>query len=94
VVVNESFVLSITADDDVNSNALDTSKLMKNFIVGRTSVSSQTSMINFKTTRTTKWSTVLIARKAGKFIIPPLTVENQQSQAIAINVLAANDPQA
>jgi len=94
VVVNESFVLIVTADDDVNSNALDTSTLMKNFIVGRTSVSSQTSMINFKTTRTTKWSTVLIARNAGKFTIPPLTVENQQSQAIAINVLAASDPQA
>lgn len=94
VVVNESFVLTITADDDVNTNALDTSALMQNFIVGRTSVSSQTSMINFKTSRTTKWSTVLIARKAGKLTIPPLTVENEQSKAIAITVLSASDPQA
>ncbi|MDC1255957.1 BatD family protein [bacterium] len=94
VVVNESFVLTITADDDVNTNALDTSALMKDFIVGRTSVSSQTSMMNFKTSRTTKWTTVLIARKPGKYLIPAFTIKDEQSQAIAVNVLASSDPKA
>ena len=91
VVVNESFVLTITADDDVNTNALDTSALMQHFIVGRTSVSSQTSMMNFKTSRTTKWTTVLNARKAGQYTIPPFTIENKKSQPIAITVLATSD---
>ena len=94
VVANESFVLTVVADDDVNTNALDTSPLMQNFIVGRTTVSSQTSMINFKTTRTTTWTTVLIARKPGQLIIPPLNVDGQQTQPIELKVLAAGDPNA
>jgi hypothetical protein len=91
-VVNESIVLTVVADDDVNSNALDTSALIQNFIVGRTSVRSQTSMVNFDTTRTTIWSTVLIARKAGIFTIPAFSIENKRTQPITLTVLAANDP--
>ena len=87
VMEKESFILQVVADDDVNTNALNTSPLMKNFIVGRTSVSTQTSMINFKTTRTTKWTTVLIARTAGNFIIPPLTVESLSTSPIKLEVL-------
>jgi hypothetical protein len=91
VIVNESMILTVVADDDVNSNALDTSVLLKNFIVGRTSVSSQTSMINFKTTRTTTWTTVLIPRKQGELIIPVLTINGQSTQPIKVNALAASD---
>jgi hypothetical protein len=94
VVVNESFILKITVDDDVDTNALDTSALLKDFVVGRTSVNSQTSMVNFKTTRTTTWNTLLISKKAGDFTIPPLTIEGIQSQAIQVNVLAEKDPRA
>jgi len=92
VVVNESFVLKIIIDDDVDTNALNTSDLLNDFIVGRTSVSSQTSMMNFKTTRTTTWSTVLIAKAAGDFVIPPLTIAGIKSQAIKVQVLAKDDP--
>lgn len=94
LTIKESIILTVVADDDVNANALDTSALLKNFIVGRTSVSTQTSMVNFKTSRITRWSTVLIARKAGKFIIPALNIENQLTQPIEITVLAANDKNA
>lgn len=94
VVVSESFVLTVTADDDINTNALDTSPLIKDFIVGRTSVSTQTSMVNFKTTRTTKWSTVLIARDSGTITIPALTVNTSVTNPIKLTVLAASDPQA
>jgi hypothetical protein len=94
VVVNESFILKITIDDDVDTNALNTSVLLKDFVVGRTSVSSQTSMVNFKTTRTTTWSTLLISKKAGDFIIPPLSIEGIKSDAIKVKVLAEKDPRA
>ena len=90
VVVNESLVLTVTADDDIDSNALDTSALLSDFMVGRTSVSSQTSMINFKTTRTTTWTTVLIARKPGEFVIPAFDVDGVKSQTIEIKALAAD----
>jgi hypothetical protein len=94
VVVNESFILKITIDDDVDTNALNTSVLLKDFVVGRTSVSSQTSMVNFKTTRTTTWSTLLISKKAGDFIIPPMSIEGVKSEAIKVQVLAEKDPRA
>jgi hypothetical protein len=94
VVVNESFVLKVTAHDDVDNNALDTSALLADFIVGRTSISSQTSMINFKTSRTTTWTTVLIAKNPGNYVIPPLDIEGNKTQEIQLKVLSAADPQA
>ncbi len=90
-MINESILLTVTADDNVNRNALDTSPLLSDFIVGQTSVSSQTSMINFKTSRMTKWKIVLIARSAGQFIIPALTIENQQSEPVELTVIATKD---
>lgn len=94
VTVKESIVLTVIANDDVDTNALDTSPLSKDFIVGRTSVSSQTSMVNFNTTRTTKWSTVLIPRRTGDIVIPALQVEGVNTIPITLTVLAANDPNA
>ena len=90
VMVNESFILEVIVNDSVDANALDTSPLLKDFVVGRTSVSSQTSMINFKTTRTTKFQTVLVARKKGDYIIPALTVENIETQPIVLTVVELN----
>jgi hypothetical protein len=90
VMINESILLTVIADDDVGRNALDTSPLLADFIVGQTSVSSQTSMVNFKTTRMTKWQVVLIARNAGQFIIPALNIENHQSEPIELTVIETN----
>lgn len=90
VVEKESFVLQITADDDIDSNALDTSALLKDFIVGRTNVSSQTSIINRDTTRTTKWTTVLIAREAGQITIPSFEINSFKTNPIVLNVLESN----
>ncbi len=90
-MINESILLTVIADDDVSRNALDTSVLLDDFIVGQTSVSSQTNMVNFKTSRTTKWQVVLIARKAGQFIIPALSVGNQQSKPIELTIIAVKE---
>jgi len=87
VMSNESIVLSIVADDSVDRNALDTSPLLTDFIVARTEVSSQTSMVNFKTSRTTRWQIVLIPRKTGSITIPALTIDGHQSQAIDVQVI-------
>ena len=80
-MINESILLTVIADDDIDRGALDTSALLNDFIVGQTSVSSQTSMVNFKTSRTTKWQVILIARKAGEFTIPSLTIEKSTKYA-------------
>lgn len=89
-LVNESLILTVVADDDINRNALDTSTLLGDFIVGRTSVSSQTSMVNFDTTRTTTWTTVLIPRRPGELIIPAFNIDGITTQVIAIKALAAD----
>jgi len=87
VMSNESIVLTIIADDSVDRDKLDTSPLLTNFIIARSDVSSQTSMINFKTSRTTRWNIVLIPRHKGNLTIPALTVEGYQSQAINVKVI-------
>ncbi|MDN4503722.1 BatD family protein [Alteromonadaceae bacterium BrNp21-10] len=87
VMMDESFTLSIVADDDLTADGFDPSPLMQDFVVGRTSVSRQTQMINFDTTRTTRWSTVLIPRKQGRFTIPALTVAGVTTQPINVMVI-------
>jgi len=90
VVAGESIVLNVVADESLDNNDFDSSPLLKDFIVGRTSVSSQTSMINFKTSYTTRWQTVLIARKAGNYTIPSFDINGQKTAAISLKVLPAN----
>jgi len=90
VVAGESIVLDVVADDSLDNNAFDSSTLLKDFIVGRTSVSSQTSMINFKTSYTTRWQTVLIPRKEGNYTIPEFDINGQKTAAISLKVLAPN----
>jgi hypothetical protein len=87
VLLDESIVLTVTAKGDPSRDAFDPSILSKDFVVGRTSVSSQTQMINFDTTRSTIWNTILIPRKKGRFTIPSFTVEGQSSQPITLMVL-------
>ena len=87
VMSNESIILTVVADDSVDRDSLDTSPLLKDFILARTEVSSQTNMVNFKTTRTTRWQIVLIPRQTGKLTIPALTLEDHQSKAINIEVI-------
>lgn len=69
-MVDEAIILEVTANDVVDNNLFDPSVLLKDFVVGRTSVSTQTQIINFDMTRTTRWTTRLIPRKAGRFTIP------------------------
>ena len=89
IVVDESVNLVVTANDDISSNAFDPSPLLKDFVVGNTSVSRQTRSINFQTTRLTQWTTRLIPRNPGTYTIPPFTIEGQTSQPITLSVLSA-----
>ncbi len=94
VIEGESFLLEIVADKSLDNNAFDSSPLLQDFIVGRTSVSSQTSMINFKTSYTTRWQTVLIARNAGIYVIPSFTIDGEKTDPIKLTVIKASDKKA
>jgi len=87
VVSNDSIVLTVIADDNVDRDALDTSALLTDFFITRTDVSSQTNIVNFTTNKTTRWQIVLIPKTTGNLTIPPLTVDGYASQAIDVKVI-------
>jgi hypothetical protein len=90
VMVGESFILTVVANGEIDRGAFDSSLLMKDFVVGRTSVSSQTKMVNFDTTRSTTWSTILIPETKGRFTIPSLNVGTAKTKPIEVLVIAAS----
>jgi hypothetical protein len=94
VIEGESFILEIIADEDMDTDAFDSTPLLQDFIVGRTSVSSQTSIVNFKTTYTTRWQTVLIPRGTGIYIIPSFNLKGQKTDPIKLTVVKASDKSA
>lgn len=86
VQLNESVDLVISVDDKVDSNAFDFSVLESDFRLLGTSVSSETRMINFKTTRITRFTTRLMPKKAGTLTIPEFSYQGISSDAISLQV--------
>jgi hypothetical protein len=91
VMLDESFTLSITADGDVDRDAFDSSILLNDFVFGQTSVSSQTRMVNFSTSRSTTWNVILFPREVGRFTIPSIAIEGVASAPIAIEVIPVSN---
>ncbi|MDD8059263.1 MULTISPECIES: BatD family protein [Shewanella] len=87
VVAGEYFVLDIVADDDLNAGALDTSILLDDFIVGRTSVGRSTKMVNFDTTRETRWQVLLSPKSMGMVTIPSFNIKGVSSNPINLKVI-------
>lgn len=92
-MADESLTLTITANGEVDRNDFDPSPLLKDFVVGRTSVSSQTQMVNFNTTRSTTWSTILIPRAVGDYTIPEFDVAGQKTLPIKVTILPVSSNQ-
>lgn len=92
-IKGESIVLEVIADDSVNANAFDSSALLNDFVVGRTSTNSQTQIINGRTSKQTKWVTVLLPKRTGKIVIPSFTIEGKSSAPIALVVTEASEQQ-
>jgi len=83
---NESFTLDIVID--ANSDVMpDLKPLETDFFVGQTSQLSNTRIDNGAITRSMTWTISLMAKRAGTLTIPPLTVGNEQSNPISIEVL-------
>lgn len=88
-VEHEYLVLTITADDDVKTGDLDTSALLKDFIVGRTSVSRSTQIVNFDSKKQTRWQILLAPKKVGNLVIPALSIDGVSSKSISLSVVAS-----
>ena len=87
VMLDEAIVLTVVAEGDAERDAFDSSVLLGDFVVGRTSVGSQTSIVNFSTRQTTTWSTTLFPRSVGDFTIPAFTIEGKSSAPITVKVI-------
>lgn len=85
VELNESFTLDVTVDTAVNTEP-DVTALEKDFYVVSQSALSNTTIINGEISRSRTWTYVLMAKQAGDFVIPPIAVGNEQSQALQISI--------
>jgi len=90
VIVNESFNLIVTANEDLPRWAFSSQPLMQDFVVGSTSINTSTQIINGQASQTTSWTVRLTARRPGAYTIPPFSIEGYTTQAIDLEVIEAN----
>jgi len=82
-------VLNVSADDEVDTGKLDTSILLKDFIVGRTSVSRSTQIMNFDAVKETRWQVLLAPKQKGQLTIPSFSIDGVSSAEIPLKVVEA-----
>lgn len=87
VMEGEYFVLNISVDDEVDTGKLDTSALLKDFIVGRTSVSRSTQIMNFDAVKETRWQVLLAPKQQGQLTIPAFSIDGVSSSPIPLKVV-------
>lgn len=87
VMEGEYFVLNISVDDEIDTGKLDTSALLKDFIVGRTSVSRSTQIMNFDAVKETRWQVLLAPKQKGQLTIPAFTIDGISSAPIPLKVV-------
>ncbi len=85
VEINESFTLKVLVDTDVDVEP-DASALEADFHVGQRSQLSNTTIINGQISRSRTWTYVLMPRRAGDLVIPPVIVGSEQSNPLHIVV--------
>jgi len=88
VDLNESFVLELTVDTNIDMEP-DLAVLDDKFYRGQLSQLSNTSIINGQIRRSRTWTIALMAKSTGKQVIPAITVGNQKSLPISITI---NEP--
>ncbi|WP_298775279.1 BatD family protein [uncultured Shewanella sp.] len=82
----ESIVLTVTADDSLDTQALNTQALSADFTMQRPRTSHSTRMVNFNTTKETQWQMLLLPKRQGHLMIPALTIDGVSSAPIKITV--------
>ncbi|WP_462157702.1 BatD family protein [Pseudoalteromonas sp. GB56] len=93
VLAGEFFYLTLSADDTINAEQPDTSALLKHFVVGPTSRSNQTQIINGSVSRQTTWRIELMARNPGEYEVPAFRLKNISSAPFTMKVVANTNAQ-
>ena len=91
VIVDESFTLTVSANDDLPRNAFQSDVLTGSFIVGATSVDRSTSIINGQMERLTRWRVTLIARRPGQYEIPSFNIDGKRTAPIVVDVVEPSE---
>ncbi|HET8816933.1 MAG TPA: BatD family protein [Pseudidiomarina sp.] len=91
VIAGDSFILTVTVDDDVPTSSFDAAaQLPASFSVLNTRTARRTSMINNSFSRQTTFTvSVRTPSTPGEVEIPALTIESVQSEPITLRVLEA-----
>lgn len=85
IELNESFTLKVTVDTAIDTEP-DASALEKDFQIVTRSQLSNTTIINGQISRSRTWTYVLMAKREGRLVIPPVEVGNEQSEPLTITV--------
>ena len=85
IELNESFTLEISSDASTDVQP-DVSVLEKDFLVGQSNQLSNTTIMNGQIRRSKTWSFVLMPKRAGQIVIPAITVGNEQSNPLVVDV--------
>ena len=85
IEINESFTLKVTTDIDIDTRP-DASGLETDFYVSQGNQLSSTTIINGQISRSSTWTYVLMPKRAGDLVIPPIIAGNEQSNPLYITV--------
>ena len=85
VGLNESFMLTFESDSSVDSEP-DFSPLNKDFQVLSRNSSRNMRIVNGKISSSKKWQLTVLARRAGKLLVPAIRFGKDRSQASFVNV--------
>ena len=86
VELNESFTLKVTVDTAIDIEP-DASSLDEDFYVGTRSQLSNTTIVNGQISRSRTWTYVLMAKREGDLLIPPVRIGSEQSEPVPIRVM-------
>ncbi len=87
IELNESFTLKITVDTAIDIEP-DASALEQDFYVGQRSQLSNTTIVNGQISRSRTWTYVLMAKREGNLVIPPIIIGTEQSEPVPLAVRA------
>ena len=82
---NESFTYTIRADGPVRGEP-ELGPVQRQFDVIGSSSEKRVGIVNGKTSQVTTWTYQLMPKAAGDYTLPPVRVDNQQTNSVALRV--------
>lgn len=86
VELNESFTFKVMVNTAIDIEP-DASALDADFYIGNRSQLSNTTIVNGQISRSRTWTYVLMAKREGNLIIPPVIVGSEQSEPVPVTIL-------